>query len=359
VFELGAGYRSHVQFLPPLADSRDFPSPLVRATPEVVQLASAVQVRWPDMATVRLVDRARTALFLVARHLAPARIWLPAYHCPAMVEPFLAAACEVRFYPVTADLEPDTGFLEQGLQRGDALVAVRYFGFDCGIRRIVDLCRERGVRLIEDMAHAAYADAPCGDFAVTSLVKFLPLVVGAELVVPGPGAAADALSRQHGSLPGPGLVRLRQQARRVGRRLGLIGSEGGGYRYFDARRIQRGVPRAVEDVIRQSDHAAICSRRQHNFRYLYQHLKDSALGRPLFDDLPGQVVPYVFPFLLHDVETFEHVRHGAIQALRWEELAPTPCAVSESYRGRLIQLPVHQCLDEMQMRRMIDCLTPG
>ncbi|MEE4660383.1 MAG: DegT/DnrJ/EryC1/StrS family aminotransferase [Halieaceae bacterium] len=353
MFELGAGYRSQVQFLPPLADSRDFPAPVVRATPGGSQLASTAQRRWPDMAAVRLVDRARTALFLVAQYLAPARIWVPAYHCPAMIEPFLAAACEVRFYPVTVDLSPEAGYLEQRLQRGDALVAVRYFGFDCGIHRIADLCRERDVRLIEDLAHAAYAHAPCGDFAVTSLVKFLPITGGAELILPDTGAAT-ALDRLHGSLPGPARVRFRQQARRVGRRLGLLGSDGSEYRYFDPRRIQRGVPHAIESVIRQSDHEAICSRRQQNFRYLYQHLKDSALGRPLFDDLPGQVVPYVFPFLLHEVETFGHVRRGAVQALRWEELAPTPCDVSETYRGRLIQLPVHQGLDAMQMQRMVD-----
>lgn len=358
MFELGIGYRSQVQFLPPLADSRDFPSPVVRATPGSLLVATGTQARWPGMACVRLVDRARTALYLVAQYLAPTRVWVPAYHCPAMIEPFLAAACEICFYPVSAELEPDHGFLLERMQRGDALIAVRYFGFDCGVRRVAEVCRERGVVLIEDMAHAAYAHQPCGDFAVTSLVKFLPVTAGAELLVPGHGAVADAIDKLHRALPRPMVVSMRSQCRRVGRRLRLVGDDAGGYRYFDRKRIQRGLPSRVERVIRESDHESVCSRRQNNFRYLSWHLRESTQGRPLFTELPGRVVPYVFPFLLHDASTFEQVRHAAIQALRWEELAPTSCEVSTTFRGRLIQLPVHQDLEERHMRQIVDCLVP-
>ncbi|MCB1774503.1 MAG: hypothetical protein KDI88_12870 [Gammaproteobacteria bacterium] len=356
MFELGVGYRSTLQFEPPLADSRDFPVPVVRATPGVPLLASIAQARWPDMASVLLVDRARTALHLVGQHLGRVRVWLPAYHCPAMIEPFLAAACEVCFYPVSAGLEPDIGFLQERMQRGEALVAVRYFGFDCAIREVARFSRERGVLLIEDLAHAAYAHEPCGDFAVTSLVKFLPIDTGAELVIPVPGGGVDALAALHRALPGLTAVSVRRQLDRVGRRLGLGRSGAAGYRYFDRTRIQRGVPRDVERILVASDHAAVRSRRQENFRYLFRQLEDSALGRPLFAGLPDDVVPYVFPFLLHDAAMFGHVRRAGIQALRWEELAPTSCEVSAAYRGRLVQLPLHQCVDDEQLQRMVDCL---
>jgi len=212
------------------------------------------------------------------------------------------------------------------------------------------------VRLIEDMAHAAYADLPSGDFAVTSLVKFLPVSAGAELLFPDSRAATWAVEKMHRRLPGWRIVALKRQWHRVIHRLGVARLDSGPYRYFDYSHVQRGLPHTIDQVVRNSDHAAICSRRQNNFRYLSSHLQGSVLGKPLFDTLPDHVVPYMFPFKLADANSFEKVRQHAIQALRWEEIAPTPCKISSSYRSHLIQLPVHQCIDKEQLHLMIDCL---
>ena len=110
-----------VRFSLPLADARDYPDPEVLVLPGGESPASGVTSRFPVPAGDELlVSHARSGLYLIARALAGSnKIWVPSYHCPALVEPFLAADINVEFYPVTAQLEPDFDFLRAHHERED------------------------------------------------------------------------------------------------------------------------------------------------------------------------------------------------------------------------------------------------
>jgi hypothetical protein len=354
----GKAFRGAMPFMPPLADSRNYPHPVVFAVPvQSGQTGDSQEVwsRQPNL--VRMVDHARTALFLIGKVLAPVKVWAPAYHCPAMIEPFLAAGCDVALYPVTDDLQPAFGFLALHVSSGDAMIATRFFGFDCGVAESAAFCTDRGLVLIEDLAHATYFDRLHGQFAVTSLVKFLPMQCGGELLLPPSSDFIATVDSQYRLLRPPAIARLRRLVNRAKRRWSGPVPPSSGYRYFDSGRAFRGLARADRRVLCGSTHAEVCSRRQQNYRYLLQHLRDVDGGSPLFDVLPPNVVPYVFPFLLDDAAGFDRLRNSAVQVLRWEEIALADCKVSAEYRERLVQLPLHQNLSRQQIEHIVFALT--
>lgn len=347
-----------IPFLAPLADSRNYPRPAVFVVPSRPLQAGGPTATWSRQPNpVRIVDHARTALFLVGKALAPIKVWAPAYHCPAMLEPLLAAGCEVALYPVTQGLEPELGFLRSRVSSGDAMIGTRFFGFDCGIIETAAFCHEHGLLLIEDLAHAAFFDSLHGQFAVTSLVKFLPVQRGGEVLLASSSRFIDSIDEQYRRLATPAVVRFRSLIERVKKRLGVTMPASDGFRYFDAARMFRGMTRADRRVLNKSADAEIRSRRQQNYRYLLQHLGDCDHGRPLFGALPDSVVPYVFPFLLKDAAYFDRLRRSGVQVLRWEEIAPSDCVVSVDYRERLVQLPLHQDLSRRQLDFIVSALT--
>jgi hypothetical protein len=73
-----------------------------------------------------------------------------------------------------------------------------------------------------------------------------------------------------------------------------------------------------------------------------QGLSELAAGHPLFSDLPADVVPYTFPFLLERESDLPGLKQEGIPLLRWEELAFSGCPTSERYMTRLVQIPCHQ-----------------
>ena len=299
--------------------------------------------------SVMRVDHARTGLYLIARLLAPGRVWVPAYHCPAMVEPFIVAGCEIAFYPIGPNLEPDLDFIARTVLASDAMIGVRFFGFDTGIRQLADFCASNEVLLIEDLAHAAYFDELLGAFGVTSLVKYLPTTAGGELLFPENSEHLSALNRLYGDIPSFSGVRTKAAMRKLLRFFRLSQTKKLDHRYFHPHCIYQGLQPNDIAIVERSDHGDISQRRRDNYRYLAQALSTSASGAVMFPCLPDHVVPYVFPFLLEDGEGFGRVRHAGIQALRWEEMVPTECGVSATFRTRLIQLPIHQDLARHQM----------
>jgi len=348
--KLGETYREMPAFAPALADSRQFPQPSIRVAPSTasVRLGRPTSLA-RKAASVMRVDHARTGLYLIARLLAPGRVWVPAYHCPAMVEPFIAAGCEVAFYPIGPNLEPDQDFIARMVLAREALVGVRFFGFDTGIRQLADLCASKEVLLIEDLAHAAYFDELLGGFGVTSLGKFLPVAAGGELLVPENSEHLPTMNRLYGDLPSVSRVRAKAAMRKLLRFLRLSETKIMDHRYFQADQIYQGFEPSNDAIVKHTNHWVSSQRRKDNYRYLAQALSRCANGAVMFPCLPDHVVPYVLPFLLNDDEVFGDVRRAGIQALRWEEMVATECDVSAVFRARLIQLPIHQDLARHQL----------
>lgn len=98
----------------------------------------------------------------------------------------------VNAVPVLVDAEPDTGNVDPAAieaavtPRTRAVVVVHLNGHSCDMEPIVDLCRRRGLRLVEDASHAhgaRYGDAMVGSFGDVSVFS----LQGAKLTAAGQG----------------------------------------------------------------------------------------------------------------------------------------------------------------------------
>src|SRR5580700_2347525 len=100
---------------------------------------------------------ARNAIYhsLRALNIHPGeKVLVPAYICAAAVEPIEAYGAKAVFYGIERNCVPDFTDLEARIDGGTrAILAVHYFGFPRGIRRIREICDQHGLSLIEDCAH--------------------------------------------------------------------------------------------------------------------------------------------------------------------------------------------------------------
>jgi dTDP-4-amino-4,6-dideoxygalactose transaminase len=92
-------------------------------------------------------------------------------------------------------------------ERTRAVVALHYGGYPCAIENLVDICRQRGVAVVEDAAHAVGArlnGKPCGSFGDVGCFSFfsnknLPVGEGGMIVTKDDDLAAQMrLLRSHG-----------------------------------------------------------------------------------------------------------------------------------------------------------------
>ena len=126
--------------------------------------------KWMDSAFVIPCANGTDALQLayMALDLQPGdEIIVPAFNYVAAAE----AAVLLGLIPVFADVDPETFNLDPEAARKaigpktKALVAVHLFGQGCDMEALDDLCRQKGIFLIEDNAQAIGAEITRGKFA--------------------------------------------------------------------------------------------------------------------------------------------------------------------------------------------------
>lgn len=353
----------NIRFLPPLADMNDYPAPEFSMLPG--KRAKTWKAKRPVLANADPalpISYARNGLAIIAKALlAPgSKVLVPAYHCPALVEPFVWAQCEVVFYPLNEDLSPDIETITHKLPTAEAIVFVPFFGFEQDIAKLAALARLHNCLPIEDLAHAAHTNILHGDYGVTSLQKFYPVATGGELLISNTVVNTRVFDLWKAS-------HIRQWRRLVRKSFTKffmkLGSEStwrrpsrDGFRYFDPSIVGEPISCKDSKQITSQDHANIAVARRNNYQILDKFLRQSLLGRPLYLNLGPNNVPYVYPFVLEKAEYFDLIRNMAIPLYRWEEICPSDCKTSDSYRSLLIQFPCHQDMDKDDLDRLISKL---
>lgn len=303
------------------------------------------------------------------------QVLVPAYHCPAMIEPVNWCGATPVFYPLDDALDVDVARLDT--LRGDATRAVMAAHFFAQARDLAPLrqwCDQHGIALIEDCAHALFSQidgrpvGEVGDYSVASLWKFLPTGEGG--VLHRPRADLPDLGLQPGAGDIKALFRLLEEASDKGH-AGLLkptfmllnhlrggggghgtgssapgGSSASAYALSDAQ-VFRAAPELVEHLRDTAFSAADADRR----RAVYARLRDALAHMPGCELYPLQLgpadVPYVLPLLLDEPDRqFPALKMAGCPVWRWEDLLTDVCPVSEAYRWRLIQLPCHQDLSD-------------
>lgn len=304
-------------------------------------------------------DSGRSALCLAARdHLARggnAHVHIPAFSCISVMQPFLAAGYEIAVYDNTPI---DGSSVLPTLTRGDLLVVLHYFGAWNGDRpRLAEEAEAAGARVIDDFVQASLnADWEMpGDYAVTSLRKFLSVPDGACLLSREPVDARLAPSDEQFVSQRIAGKLLRQVASDAALFLDLIEQS--------EERLAADTPRlpsrAAALLLGSENLPVIRERRRANWTAIAKgigELQEAHVIRALLSDLRESEAPLGFPVIiangLRDRIRAELRKAGIFCPVHWDlshmaaEVAPRAIALSR----QIMTVPIDQRYTPQDMR---------
>lgn len=325
--------------------------------------------------------RARNAIYHLFRALLASNprltVLAPDYYSGNEILAMRAAGATIHYCPVDRNMQLDPEDVERlcALHDPDVLYVIHYVGWPQPMPAFVDLCRRRGMLLVEDCALSLLSEmdgrplGTFGDWAVFCLYKTLPLPNGALLVQNTtrleslerlrlrPAGSASVLGRTAELL----VQRIRGRANGVGAALQVVkrgmGRAAGA---LDVRRANVGdigfdladadlaMSRVSERLLDRLDFAEIRRRRVENYRSLGEQLGEDVIA--VFPEMRDGVCPLFFPILVPD-------KHAAAVALQqrgvdalefWNDgVEPGGSEMSADarfLREHVLELPIHQDL---------------
>jgi dTDP-4-amino-4,6-dideoxygalactose transaminase len=311
-------------------------------------------------------------------------ILVPTYFHSVEIQTLLEAGYDLRFYRLNQDFSVDLEHVRKQIdQTVSAFYIIHYFGFPQPLTEIVRLCRETGLKLIEDCALSLFSSCgetplgSSGDMALYCIYKTLPLPHGGFLVTrrasnskltPAPHMSTlvqtKDLLQKHldtGSFSwvNSAVTGCSSRLKRLTRfeRRKTVSSGGTGW---DARLLQYGCSPWVNRLMAPIDPGDVIARRRSNFMTMLSHLQGKA--QPVLTDLPDGVCPLFFPVM---VENRKQVRErlagkGIGSVLYWSHSHPSCpmdlAAEVAPWREKILELPIHQGLTSEQVERIAKTL---
>ncbi len=352
-----------------------------------------------DAGEVRYLNRGSMAIAFALQHSGISHgdeVLIPAYHCLAMVEPVLWAGATPVFYRICENTSLDLADVERRLTPFTrVLIAPHYFGFPQDMKLIRAFCDDHRLILIEDCAHAFFGrmnghpPGYYGDYAIGSAWKFFPVDEGACIVsskgrLSGTTTEAGGFFFEIKSLmntleyavaydrlellnsPIRGMLRLKDELwNRVKPKPVSRSHDDGNTPVsadatgFDGSRIKQRNSRLSRLIIEGVSKSRIVRNRRENYSRLLSGLGHLPGCRPLFDVLPDEVVPHVFPLVMDAPETvFPLLKAAGVPVIRfgeylWEGMEKGLCPVSENYSRRIFQFSCHQDMKSSELDWMI------
>jgi dTDP-4-amino-4,6-dideoxygalactose transaminase len=328
---------------------------------------------------------ARNAIYQLFKQLVATgcrRVLAPDYHMGNELRAIRAAGAQVELYTIDRQGCPDLATLSRQAARGaDVLLTIHYAGWPQPVSDLRALCDRYGMRLVEDCALALLSETEghplgsFGDYAVFCLYKTLPVLDGG-LLVQNRHAFPEL---EHLPLRGIGhafevgqalqlwLERARSRAPRSG--AALAACKRGIGALLSALRVSRipvgdiGFKVTDADIAMSSwserlldrlDYEGIRNQRRRNFLLLAELLGEAGI-MPWRQLEPG-VCPLFFPLLVKDKSAASRSLRacGVIATELWNEgdpmSAPLEGRGARFLRRHLLELPIHQDVDEAQIR---------
>jgi hypothetical protein len=297
-----------------------------------------------------LTANARSAVYLVANLLKPARVWLPSYICGTILPALEQTA--VHFYPVRSDLSVPE-FQSPG--EGDLVIIVDYFGV-LADRSVLAFAKSRGAWVLEDACQALLTEGvgEMADFLMFSPRKFLGVPDGGILT------ARTNLDTTSISLsPPPPEWALKTL--RAGFNRWKFDVDGGDRCWFTLfQETERDGPVgnfAISDLasllLRYAfDYSTIARKRRENYVALEQTLGEAAVFPVLS---PGEV-PLGFPVRLKRRDTVRAALFDqhCYPTIHWpiDGVVPPEFAESHELSQEILTLPCDQRYSTDDMRRL-------
>lgn len=343
--------------------------------------------------------RARNAIYHLFRALLETNpglsVLAPDYYSGNEILAMRAAGATIHYCPVRGDMSLDPDDVERCCQKHnpDLLYVIHYAGWAQPMPTLVDLCRRRGMLLVEDCALSLLSDldgqplGSFGDWSVFCLYKTLPLPNGAILVQNGPrleslerlmlddAGSASVMGRMaelfvqriRGRANGIGAA-LQLMKRGMGRAAGALDVQRAnvGDIGFNLDEVNLAMSRMSERLLTRLDFVEIKQRRIENYRRLSQALDRHVIQ--VFPDLPEGVCPLFFPVIVPDKHAVaEALRARGVDALEFwnDSVEPGGHDMSSDarfLRRHVLELPIHQDLTDRHIdhvARQVSMLSLG
>jgi dTDP-4-amino-4,6-dideoxygalactose transaminase len=325
--------------------------------------------------------RARNAIYHLFRALVASNprltVLAPDYYSGNEIMAIRAAGATIHYCPVDRNMQLDPDTVERlcTLHNPDLLYVIHYVGWPQPMPALVDLCRRRGMLLVEDCALSLLSEMdgrPLGTFghwSVFCLYKTLALPNGALLVQNAarieslerltlrPAGSASVLGRTaellvqriRGRANGVGAA-LQMVKRGMGRAAGALDVERAnvGDIGFNLEEVDLAMSPLSERLIERLDLADIRRRRVEHYRMLAQQLDDTVV--PVFPRIDDGVCPLFFPILVRDKhEAAVALQQRGVDALEFWNDSVEPggrdmSADARFLRQHVLELPIHQDL---------------
>jgi perosamine synthetase len=327
--------------------------------------------------TVRYFYFARNGIYALAQlwDLAHEEILFPSYFHGVELESLRAAGVSLRFYPVRWGMRVNVEEVVSRIgPRTRAIYLIHYLGFPGPVEELAQVCRQRGLLLIEDCALALLSrlgDSPLGswgDAAIFCLYKSLPTPNGGALIlrrgdpsalkqVTSPpwssslASVASSLDQRFGNHSKNWRQTLREVAHKAGKRtaqslkmeLVRISTDN-----FNPAHAQLGMSHVCHWVIAAQDFPAIVEKRRRNYLHMLEGLQ--GVAPPVFDNLPPGVCPLSYPLIADDKPAVvKKLLARGIEAVNmWFPTHPAgpqePFPETDALRRMVLELPCHQNL---------------
>lgn len=353
-----------------------------------------------DLPQTQLTHSGRASILLALEMLGVGqgdRVLVPTYHCPTMIAPVTQRQAQPLFYPLREDGSPDLAWIDaQDLSGVRAILAAHFFGIPQHLEPLRAWCDQRGIRLIEDCAHALFGVSDgkpvgsWGDLAIASLTKFLPVPEGGCLVnnrLPGqafatlssPGTKSELKAAfdivhvgvHHGRLKGlnrpfSALLSLLKRFKERGRarqtaQIKAPSTEQDDYAEsfdIDLGQSHRALTAACRWMAHKAPRERIVEGRRQQYQFFAQAFAKQQGFRPLMPQLPEHCAPYVFPLWVdHPDPGYVELRRLGLPVSRWDRLWPEVSEIAgdhgQAWSHHILQLACHQDLSLDELQRMV------
>jgi dTDP-4-amino-4,6-dideoxygalactose transaminase len=296
----------------------------------------------------------------------------PSYHHGSEIETLIRAGARCRFYDCDTGFEPDQAELEALVgPRVRALYLTHYLGFAQDSARWRRWCDERGLLLLEDAAQAWLGRrngepvGGAGDLSLFCLYKVFGLPDGGAVrsrAFAGPEPDKDSVAARAlaGRLADWTAQRNRFAASLFGDRRHPPHQDERPEVDFALTAVDERAARTTRSLLSRVVDPGAPGRRRANFGRLAERFGE--LRSDAFRVMPSESSPLVFPIEVDDKSAVADCleRHGIVDTRSWT--VPHPAMDAAAYpgarrlRARLLGLPVHQELREVDLDQIVDAV---
>lgn len=263
----------------------------------------------PDAGDVRHLMSGRCAIYLCLQDSMikdTKRIaYLPAYTCETVSGCFVKAGYRIYYYDVDEHLTPL--FDESLIGEISFLLICGYYGYSTFNLDFVKKCRVQGVTVMQDTTHTAFSPentCPETDYVAVSLRKWMGVISGG-LAFKRKGKFNVTLlpvDNEHLKVRDYALKTRQEYEKSGDESLNKESADAFWKAEFMLRNIfdRQGGDEASLYTIRHYPLKKAVEKRRENYKYLLTHLPENPSVRPVFQELPDDVCPMFFPFLVDD-----------------------------------------------------------